>query len=278
MTLSTKAASIGRKGMSGDLDEWIEFNIGEGMQSPEGRKQLAAFPPLELMQVTTGLTDPQGFAEHGAHFAKALALASPKPLKTFESILDFGSGVGRLARMFKGFKGNYTGVDVDPNTVEWVEKNLPYVKVTLSKPRESLPFEDGAFDGVFSISVFTHMKESDQFFYLDELKRVSREGALLLLTVHGRRALDRALDEDMIFEMLDIPMEGLNRAEAAFKSGDGFAFIRQEGHLTSDAYEYGITFTDADYIRRTWGERFKVLDVVSGGLHDFQDIVVLERR
>lgn len=278
MTLSTKGAAIGRKGISGDLDEWISFNTGEGMQSAEGRKLLANFPPPELMSVTTGLTDPQHFAEHGAHFARAMADASPKPLKDYKSVLDFGSGVGRLARLFKGFKGVYTGVDVDPNTVAWVADNLPHVKVTASKPREPLPFEAGAFDGVFSISVFTHMNETDQIFYLDELKRVTQSGAYLLLTVHGERAMQRALNEDMIFEMLDIPMTGLSAAEGSFRSGEGFAFIRQEGHLTSDAYEYGITFTDADYVKRVWGERFKVLDVVSGALHDFQDIVVLERN
>ena len=268
---------VGQEGMSGDLESWLQLNI-EGMRSEEGRALLAPYPPSELMEVTTGLTDPMHFAEHGVHFVKALSQASPEPLNSFDSILDFGCGVGRLARLFKGGKAKYTGVDVDARTVEWVSANLDYVDAKLSIPKSPLPLASGSFDAVISISVFTHMNEADQFFYLGELKRVTLPGATLLLTVHGSRALERALTEEFVFNLISCPREEVEDAKKTLSSGNGYKFILQPGHLTSDNYDYGITFINEEYIQDHWSKYFDVLKVVEGAIHDFQDVVVLRRR
>jgi hypothetical protein len=75
-----------------------------------------------------------------------------------------------------------------------------------------------------------------------------------------------------------MPTEGLDAARAALRGGTGFCFVRQNGHLTSDAYEYGITFISEAYIKQRWSEYFDLETVSVGGIHDFQDIVVLRRR
>ena len=51
------------------------------------------------------------FAQHGRDIYAALDAASPKPLRSFASVPDFGVGSGRLARLFTGFDGRYVGVD-----------------------------------------------------------------------------------------------------------------------------------------------------------------------
>lgn len=51
------------------------------------------------MQITTGLSEPLHFAQRGVHFLEQLELASETPLAGFKSVLDFGCGVGRLARL-----------------------------------------------------------------------------------------------------------------------------------------------------------------------------------
>lgn len=268
---------IAQDGISGDLAAWLQFNL-DGPRIAEGGAELAAFPPPELMQVTTGLTDPVHFAQHGVHFVERLADASPTPLADFKSVLDFGCGVGRVARLFKGFKGKYTGVDVDGKTVSWVDESLPHVSAHLSIPRAPLPFSDAEFDCVISISVFTHMTESDQRFYLRELQRVTEPGAILMLTIHGKRALHRALTEDFVFNLVSCPREELESAEEALVDGSGYKFIRQLGHLTSTDYDYGITFINEDYVNRVWSEYFDVVRITTAALHDFQDIVTLRRR
>lgn len=269
--------SVPRDGISGDFTAWLSHNV-EAMGTLEGREQLAALPPSDLMQITTGLTEPLHFAQHGVHFVEQLQAASPRHLANYHSILDFGCGVGRLARLFKGFKGKYTGVDVDARTVKWVREALPHVSAYLSTPRQSLPFAAGSFDCIISISVFTHMTEADQRFYLDELLRVSQPGAILLLTVHGKRALHRALTEEFVFNLVWCPRDELYAAQSSLDTGSGYKFILQRGHLTSDTYDYGITFMAHDYINRVWAEYFDVIGINEGAIHDFQDIVVLRRR
>jgi SAM-dependent methyltransferase len=208
---------------------------------------------------------------------QALSTASPVPVNGFMDILDFGVGVGRLARMFKGAPGRYTGVDVDQRHVAWVSSALDYVTGIATKPRQPLPLPDRNFDCVISISVFTHMNERDQFFYLSEIARVCKPGAHVFLTVHGDRALTRAETEQRIFDMLAVPRAGIAETRKRFPA-PGFNFILQQGHLTSREYEYGITFIDATYIAREWSKHFDLLRVCPGAIHDFQDIVVLKAR
>lgn len=60
--------------------------------------------------------------------------------------------------------------------------------------------------------------------------------------------------------------------------GRGYVFVRQDGHLTSADYEYGITFVSAAYVRAEWSRWFEVVTIGAGALHDFQDVVVLRAR
>ena len=99
----------------------------------------APFPPSHLMQRVSGLTSERDFAKHGCDLFDALSSAAPKPLFEFRSILDFGVGSGRLARMFKNFEGAYYGVDVDHELVDWVASALPWVVAFATEPRAALP-------------------------------------------------------------------------------------------------------------------------------------------
>lgn len=255
--------------------EWVAYNTSPQVEELELAGNVAPFPPRQLMERVSGLTNPSDFASHGKDIFLALTAASTAPLSSYSSILDFGIGSGRLARMFKGFKGQYTGADIDHELLEWAGKQLPWVNPLATTPKAQLPCPDASFDGVISISVFTHMSEADSLFYLDELHRVTRPGGKLFLTVHGEKALKRAETEQRIFDMLSVPRHGIETARARMP---GFTFILQQGHLTSEAYEYGISFTGEDYIRSEWAKRFQVDRVISGAIHDFQDIVALTRN
>jgi SAM-dependent methyltransferase len=261
--------------MMSDCD-WINLNTNLVFSSPEFRKYVAPFPPIDSMRNVSGLTSERDFAAHGATFYQALHDASPVSLKSYSAILDFGCGCGRLARMFKGHPGTVTGCDIDPSHVAWINTNLPYMSAQLTEPNRALPFIDGQFDCVISISVFTHMDEESQFFYLNELARCTRSGAYLFLTTHGERALLRARSEAHIFEMLEIPENLLMRAAKSMAAGK-HSFILQNGHLTNEKYRYGITFIPSNYIRSEWGRYFDIEGIVSGAIHDFQDIIVCKR-
>lgn len=266
-----------RLGIHGPLNEWLDFNRVHAFESEANMALVAPFPPHDRMLITTGLVDPKDFASHGYDVLKALNDVSPQPLSSFSSVLDFGVGAGRLARMFKGFKGNYTGIDVDEQNIKWINSALKYVRAIHTRPKKPLPFPNAEFDLVISVSVFSHMNENDHLFYLTEIARVTKPGACILLTTHGERALNRAENEDRIFNMLQVSKRAVAKARKALSAG-GFKFIRQWfGHLSSFFYAYGITFISAAYVERVWSKYFQVISVRSGAIHDFQDIVVLKK-
>jgi SAM-dependent methyltransferase len=265
-------------GIGASLDQWLQLNEFTALESVRARDWVAPFPPAALRHRTSGVGDDQRFAAHGGAILRALAAASPKPLSEYCDLLDFGVGAGRLARMFKGFQGRYAGADIDAGAVDWIAGNLPWVQAVKTEPGRLLPFADADFDAVVGISIFTHMNERDQFFYLGELRRVTRAGAMLFLTVSGARVLERAETDPNIADMLAMPEGGLVMARAAFDTGEGFCFLLQHGHLTSKDYEYGVTFISEAYIARNWSKYFEVQGIVRGAIHDFQDIVVLKRR
>ena len=272
--------------------DWVHLNRIGVFADPALREYVAPFPPRDLMHNVSGLTSEADFASHGADFFVALSQASPRRLTEFRRLLDFGCGCGRLARMLKGHPYDVSGCDIDRRHVEWVRKNLSYMDVKLSPVRPPIPFHDAEFDAIISISVFSHLNERSQDEFLAELSRVCKPAGHLFITVHGPRALHRAITETPIRDMLCMPDDLFQAAQVAFAQGR-HAFIRQEGHLTtrdggswslkklvarkaiSTPFEYGITFLPEGYVRQHWARWFEVLDYRSGALHDFQDIVVL---
>lgn len=264
------------EGMAGPLPAWLKFNVGSALQSARAADYAAPFPPKELMYHTTGLDQDRDFARHGADILKALSAASPNPLNALEAVLDFGVGVGRVARYFKGFSGRYTGVDIDRANLNWISGHLPWVEAAFTEPAKPLPFEAATFDGVISISVFTHIDRATTDFYIDELHRVTRSGALLFLTLHGEQALRRALADEAVTRLVGVARERLELARTNVAEA-GFDFAEQYTHLTREDYRYGTTFLSRAGAEAIFGRRFQVLAFVPGAIHSFQDLIVLAR-
>jgi SAM-dependent methyltransferase len=273
---STSTISLEKKRKGDPVERFLAADMTRHEDELYTLSMAAPFPPAPLMHRVSGLTSEADFAQHGRDLFSALNKASPKSLLDFQAILDFGIGSGRLARMFKDFRGKYYGADVDHELVEWTASALPWVTGLSTTPREPLPCADGLFDGVISVSVFSHMNERDAGFYLQELHRVTRPGAFLLLTIHGQRALDRALSERNILKMLEISKDSVKLSVAKLAS-TGFSFVPQ-GYWTSDSYDYGMTFIGENYVRTKWSMLFSVEGITFGGIHDFQDIVLLRRQ
>jgi SAM-dependent methyltransferase len=255
---------------------WAEFNRRLVFEQPELRSFAAPFPPAELMRNVSGLEVDKDFAAHGAHFWEVFSLLLSRPLADYSPILDFGCGCGRLARMFKGHPGAVHGCDIDVRHVRWVRENLPFVTAVPTQPNAPLPYADGTFDLIIAISVFTHLNELSQDLMLAELRRIARPGGTLLLTTHGERALQRARTEERIYRMIDVDPRHFEASIGLFEA-NRHAFIPQAGHLTSETFEYGITFLPDAYVRQHWGRYFDVLNIASGAIHGFQDVVVLAK-
>lgn len=190
------------------------------------------------------------------------------PLESFEAILDWGVGCGRVARYASRGRGSaFHGCDVDLENVNWCDASLEgrYRHVGMEPP---LPYQDGAFDLVYGISVFTHFREPLQDAWLKELQRITRPGAILLMTIHGETALDYLGLQ---------PTEHREMQLAIRKSG---LFVSSKNDqldgAVEGAAEYVNVFHDKKYLARHWRRWFKVLSVLPGFVFT-HDLVVLQR-
>jgi SAM-dependent methyltransferase len=83
------------------------------------------------------------------------------------------------------------GSDRDERALEWCRLNLPFARFEQNGLAPPLAYDDGAFELVYALSVFTHLAEELQRLWLIELDRVLRPGGLFILTTHGARYADR---------------------------------------------------------------------------------------
>lgn len=123
-------------------------------------------------------------------------------LKPDHSVLDVGSGIGRMAIPLSNYlkKGHYEGVEIVEKGVDWCQKNITprhpnftfrhanihnklYNKAGVIKASEyKFPFADESFDFIFLTSVFTHMLPEDVRHYIAEISRVLKKTGRVLST------------------------------------------------------------------------------------------------
>jgi len=219
-----------------------------------------------------GDRDARGFLVSGAtdyhRIDRVLVALTGRRLHAFDRVLDWGVGCGRLARHFPSAHARaFAGCDIDRDNVDWCAANLPgtFVASGIAPP---LPFARESFDVVYGVSVFTHLREPMQRRWLDELARITRPGAILLMTTHGETAID--------FARL-APVDYRNTRDRLAR--EGFVVSGTNSQLDGHAEhggEYVNVHHSADYVRRTWGRHFDVLHVLPGYiLH--HDLVVMRR-
>ena len=198
---------------------------------------------------------------------KALFEISGKTYDDFSAILDWGCGCGRMTRYFSDLKNaRVTGIDIDEDNVAWCRKNLrfgDFRTVPLSPPTA---LEPACFDVVIGISVFTHLKEKDQFGWLQELSRLAKPGAFLFMTVHGELTVSRA---------------GIHHSSYKRLRDSGFLDSGPNRNLDSVMGEndfYRDTFHTHSYIHEEWSLFFDILKIVPGTIGNHQDLIVMQKR
>jgi SAM-dependent methyltransferase len=150
---------------------------------------LAEFDPLWTVlsepDKKFGKWDPKEFFSTGEKEAgRVLKMCEANGLTiSFDKMLDFGCGVGRMTRGFSNAFRSCTGVDVSQKMVALAEQynadrpNCAFV--TSSAPR--LPFEDGTFDFVFTTLVLQHLPTQQMILnFIGEFFRVAKVGGAIV--------------------------------------------------------------------------------------------------
>lgn len=110
----------------------------------------------------------------------------------FARVLDLGCAAGRMLRFFPSASDNSErwGVDIKAKHIAWCQTNLaPPFRFVTTTTSPHLPFEDNYFDLVYCGSVFTHMSELADAWFLEVL-RVLRKGGYAYITVHDKHSLE----------------------------------------------------------------------------------------
>jgi SAM-dependent methyltransferase len=112
-------------------------------------------------------------------------------------VLDFGCAEGRVLRHFPRSESHERwGVDVNADRITWAQQYLsPPLRFATTTTAPHLPFEDGYFDFVYGLSVFTHISELADAWFL-ELLRIVRPGGHIWLTIHDEHTVDFLLDPE----------------------------------------------------------------------------------
>ena len=132
-------------------------------------------------------------------------------------------------------------------------------KVTEAHP--PLPYQDGAFELVFGVSVFTHLNEDFQQRWLAELCRIIAPQGFLLLSVAGTNIANTLPEE----------LKGQFHAQ-------GFLFLHSPVWEGIHAEWYADAYQSEAFVRDSFSKYFEVLSYTSAGMNGHQDLVVMRKR
>lgn len=183
--------------------------------------------------------------------------------RDLHAILDWGCGAGRLLSQFAAVIGPQVwGSDVDHDNLKYCQEKFRFARCQVFPLVPPTDIPDATFDLIVGISVCTHLSEENQALWLAELRRMSRPGGLVLLSVQGpsQTALYRE------------PPELMRRLEQS-----GFVTKRVNPRINdiigAASYYLDVVQSRA-HIREHWGREFEVLEFLDGFAAN-QDLVVM---
>jgi SAM-dependent methyltransferase len=144
-------------------------------------------PPGWLLYLTQGTLSRLTYHESGQEsvtfIETLLGEVGVDPEKVVD-ILDFGCGVGRIARWWSAEK-SLSGCDYNPKLVTWCQHHIPNGTFSLNGLAPPTNYPDNSFDLLYSQSVLTHLPPELQVAWMAEWRRLVRPGGLILATTLG---------------------------------------------------------------------------------------------
>ena len=184
------------------------------------------------------------------------------------SILDWGCGHGRVTRHFIQHwnAAQVCGTDIDNENIVWCQSHLAgeFRTAPLIPPTS---FDDASFDGIFGISVMTHLSADVQAAWLDEIARLLKPNGVALITFGGSSAVAwSSVFRDQEFWQYWVENEFDDRLVDPALDGK-----------ISDATYYRHTSQSAAYTKRVWSKHLNVLDIIPEFIGNL-DVAILKKN
>lgn len=232
-------------------------------------------PPPHLLQRIANNPSAEDFSqsfEFLRHIVRSYLGQADYDFASFDSILDFGCGVGRFMFAFEqelAPNQKVWGCEVHEECARWCQENIDFAETAHNAIDPPLPYDDRQFDLVYASSVFTHLRLDMQFQWAREIHRVLRPGGILFATFHGPQ----------FFPFFYSQHQHVEHAEMNSFGDDGlFSYIRFPSPESQDQGQVQVASAhNLDFFR----EQFAAFEIVkrfpqsllAGG----QDLYILRR-
>ena len=200
-----------------------------------------------------------------------------------ESILDLGSGHGRVLRFLKAEfpDAELTACDIDPDAIEFCAVHLGATPVLGKADAQGLAF-DRTFDLIWCGSLLTHVDEQLWAKYLDHFEAILRPGGVFVATTQGRSVADRLRDNEIGNYYMQSEARRAAILQAYADTGFGYAdydYPDEFRESLSLPRNFGLTLVRPSYVCGLLEKRsaFRVLMYTESGWGGEQDVVACVR-
>jgi SAM-dependent methyltransferase len=272
------AGALGRKRLA------LAYGLHYGAGNVERRTGLtAAMPPEGVHFMGRGmLVEQTGGAYYYADLVLEWLSAGGQTLAANNAVLDFSCSSGRVLRPLAAARGDVNWHGCDPNTgaIAWADKSLPGMSFFVSDTSPPLPFDDGALDAVYAISVWSHFSASAALRWFEEMHRVIRPGGHLIFTTHGLQStVWFSVFRDPYIEQRLGDRWVVDSAERLERDGHCFwSVFGEQGDEGVVASDWGLAFFTPEWLMERVTPAWTITQYRIGRADGNQDAFALRRR
>jgi SAM-dependent methyltransferase len=221
------------------------------------------FPPAYFIYETYTLDYKDYFEDGKQTAAEIIDLFRPYiDLQQPRHLLDWGCGPARVVRHIPALLSGDSrvfGCDYNQKYIQWNDGNITGVSFIKNEIDPPVLFEEAMFDGVYGLSIFTHLSERSHFLWIEELYRLLKPGGILLVTTQGEKFTHKLLPAELLqFEKGQLLIRDFEK----------------EGHRMYSAFQ-------PELFMKNLLQHFRILRFIPGGsadsVHEMQDTWIAQK-